>query len=115
MCLAASLVHFALLFLRPGPHVQQLCIGGSRSATASASVGAPATVLAVPPAPVLDPASDPATCPQVVMLRPLRLPQLARFACRETLGFSFTVASSVVSLVTVTVSCSQAPWQSLGL
>ena len=68
-------------------------------------MGASALVLAAATdlAPVPYPAQAPATRPRLVMSRHLWLPQLALFAWRDTTSFSFTVARSAVSLVTVDV------------
>ena len=69
-------------------------------------MGAPALVLSVEQA--LAPVPDPDLHLRVVLLRPPRLPRLARFAWRETKSFFFTIARSVVSLVTMAVSCTMA-------
>ena len=47
---------------------------------------------------------DPSPCLRAALSRSPQLPRIARFACRVITIFSFTVASSVVSLVTVAVS-----------
>ena len=53
-------------------------------------------------------ALDPDPCPQTVLLRPPRPPQLAVSVRRATIIFALTVASYIVSLVTVAVSCAMA-------
>ena len=103
-----GLGHLELLCLNPGLHVQKYCIGGFRS-FASVIVGALAPVLdaasASAPDPVPAPAPAPSPCLQVVLLRPHQLPRLARFDWRAMKIFLFTVARSVMSLMTVAVSC----------
>ena len=73
-------------------------------------MGALAPVFAGAPASVPVPASAPAPapCPWLVLSRPPQPPWLAQFVWRATTSFAFTVASSVVSLATVAVSCAMA-------